>query len=160
MDNYTENLTAGAADFYEYEAENKLPEIIASFRGHGAALSDFLDTHGYTGEDSPKAKEEFLKQAFRNAGIESTKARNALKWLTEPNGFERETGFRIAFSLHLTVEETDEFFRTVMLDRSFDCHTIREEVYYFCIFNGKKLYYSRKIDRFCSQPSQRSCSPK
>ena len=23
MDNYTKNLTAGAADFYEYEAENK-----------------------------------------------------------------------------------------------------------------------------------------
>ena len=154
MDHYTENLTAGAADFYEYEAENKLPEIIASFRGHGAALSDFLDSHGYSGENSPAAKAAYLKEKFATAGIDPTKARNASKWITEPNGFERETGFRIAFALHLTIEETDDFFRTVMLDRSFDCHTIREAVYYFCIFNGKDYPTAERLINSAPNPSK------
>ena len=79
----------------------------------------------------------FLQKKFKQAGISSTKARNAQKWLSEANAFERETGFRIAFALGLTVEETDEFFRTVLLDRSFDCHTIEEAIYYYCIYHGK-----------------------
>lgn len=79
----------------------------------------------------------FLQRKFKQAGISSTKARNAQKWLSEANAFERETGFRIAFALGLTVEETDEFFRTVLLDRSFDCHTIEEAIYYYCIYHGK-----------------------
>ncbi len=145
MDLYTEKLLEGAADFYEFEAEEKLPRIISSFRGHGAALSDFLDAHGYEGENTPEAKAGFLKEAFSAAGIGSAKARNALTWLTSDNGFERETGFRIAFALNLSVDETDDFFRTVMLDRSFDCHTIREAVYYFCIYHGRGYAPAEKI---------------
>ena len=87
--------------------------------------------------DTFESKAEFLKQKFKLAGISSSKARNAQKWLNEPNAFERETGFRIAFALNLTIAETDEFFRTVLLDRSFDCHTIEEAIYYYCIFHGK-----------------------
>ena len=66
MDAYTEKMLAGAAAFYEFEAETKLPEIISSFRGHGAALSKFLDDCGYEGADSPEAKAAFdaLVQKF------------------------------------------------------------------------------------------------
>ena len=154
MDSYTEKLTAGAADLYEYDAAEKLPEIIDSFRGHGAALSDFLDTHGYNRENNPETKAAFLKEKFAEAGIEPAKARNALKWLTEPKGFERETGFRIAFALNLSVEETNEFFRTVMLDRSFDCHTIREAVYFYCIFHGKGYQTAERLISAVPQPKK------
>ena len=154
MDLYTEKLAAEAADIHEYEAIQKLPEIIASFRGHGAALSDFLDAHGYPGENSPSAKAAYLKEKFTAAGIEAAKARNALKWLTEPKGFERETGFRIAFALDLSIEETNEFFRTVMLDRSFDCHTIREAVYYYCIFHGKGYRTAEELIAAVPQPKK------
>ncbi len=145
MDNYTENLAAKAADFYEYDAEGELPRIIASFRGHADALSHFLDANGYAGEDTPSAKAAYLRQKFSEAGIESAKARNAMKWLTEPNCFERETGFRIAFALGLSVEGTDGLFRTVMLDRSFDCHTLREAIYYYCIYNGKNYSAAERL---------------
>ncbi|MBQ6343143.1 MAG: hypothetical protein IJI41_08485 [Anaerolineaceae bacterium] len=139
MDSYTEKLESRAAELYEYEALEKLPQIIASFRGHGTALSLFLNEHGYPADqnDTVASKAEFLKQKFKQAGISSSKARNAQKWLSEANAFERETGFRIAFALGLTIEETDEFFRTVLLDRSFDCHTIEEAIYYYCIYHGK-----------------------
>ena len=154
MDSYTEKLTAGAADLYEYDATDKLPEIIASFRGHGAALSDFLDTHGYSGENNPEAKAAYLKDKYIASGIDHNKARNAVKWLTEPKGFERETGFRIAFSLNLTIEETNKFFRTVMLDRSFDCHKIREAIYYYCIYHGMGYQTAEKLIAAVPQPKK------
>ncbi len=145
MDSYTEKMLSGMAEFYEFEAENKLPQIIASFRGHGAALSDFLDTHGYNGEKTPEAKAQYLREKFIAAGIGSTKARNALVWLNSTNGFERDTGFRIAFALNLSIEETNEFFRVVMLDRSFDCHTVKEAIYYYCFFHGKNYQVAEKL---------------
>ena len=153
MDPYTEKLKAGAADLYEYNSIEELPRIIASFRGHGAALCDFLNTHGYPadGEDTAEAKAAFLKKKFSESGVGSQKARNALKWVTEPNGFERETGFRIAFALGLSVKETNDFFRTVLLDRSFDCHTIEEAVFYYCIYHG--LNYSDAERLIASVPS-------
>lgn len=154
MDNYTEKLSAGAEDFYEYEAEKKLPEIIASFRGHGDALSRFMDDHGYDAEDTPAAKAAFLKRKFHEAGIGSAKSRNTLKWLTELNSFERETGFRIAFALNLTVEETDDFFRTVLLDRSFDCHTIKEAIYFYCIYNRKSYPTAGKLISAAPNPEK------
>ncbi len=154
MDSYTKKLTAGAADLYEYDAADRLPEIIASFRGYGAALSDFLDTHGYSGANSPEAKAAYLKNQFEASGIDRNKARNALKWLTEPKGFERETGFRIAFSLNLSISEANEFFRTVMLDRSFDCHTIREAIYYYCIYHGIDYQTAEKLIAALPQPKK------
>ena len=64
MRSYTDRLEAGAADFYEYEALEKLPRIIASFRGFGAALDDFLVSNGYPGsaKDSADKKAAFLKE--------------------------------------------------------------------------------------------------
>lgn len=156
MDSYTEKMAAGAVGLYEYNAIEKLPGIIASFRGHGAALSDFLDTHGYPSdaERSPEAKAEFLKQRFAAAGIGSSKARNALKWLTSANGFERETGFRIAFALGLDIEGTNELFRTVLLDRGFDCHTISEAVYYYSIYHGRGWQAAEKLNAEAPVPEK------
>ena len=77
-----------------------------------------------------------------------------MKWLTEPKGFERETGFRIAFSLDLTIDETNTFFRTVMLDRGFDCHTIREAIYYYCICHGLGYQTAEKLIAAVPQPKK------
>ena len=147
LDSYTKKLEDKAEKLYEYDAAESLPQIISSFRGHGTALSEFLDTHGYPSyrENSAEAKAEFLKEKFKDAGISAAKCRNALKWLTEPNAFERGTGFRIAFALGLSAIETDDFFRTVLLDRSFDCHTIEEAIYYYCIYHRKDYHTAEKL---------------
>lgn len=156
MHSYTEKLAAGAEGMYEYDATEKLPAIIASFRGHGAALSEFLDSHGYpqSGEQTAEAKAAFLRQKFADAGIGSSKARNALKWLTAANGFERETGFRIAFALGLSVEETNEFFRTVLLDRGFDCHTIEEAIFFYCMVHGRGYPAAEKLIAAAPKPGK------
>ena len=154
MNTYTEALETNAAKLHEYDTTDELPKIISSFHGHGEAFSLFLDEHGYSGEDTPEAKADFLKRKFSEAGIDSAKARNALKWLKEPNGFERETGFRIAFALGLTVEETDEFFRKVLLDRGFDCHTIEEAIYYYCIYHGKPYADAEKLIAAVPRPEK------
>ena len=139
MQSYTDRLKAGAADFHEHQAYDKLPQIIASFRGSGAALDEFLTARGFPGSagDSPERKAAFLKERFVSAGIGRDKARYAAEWLTGERNFDRRTGFRIAFAFGLDIDQTNEFFRTVMLDRGFDCHTIDEAIFYYCIFNGK-----------------------
>ena len=156
MNSYTENLEAGAANLYEFQAEEELPQIIASFHGHGEALSRFLNDHGFPPDrkDTPEEKAAFLKEKFKDARIDTTKARGALKWLTETNAFERETGFRIAFALGLTIDETDDFFRTVLLNRSFDCHTINEAVYYYCIYHQKDYPTAVKLIEAAPQPTE------
>ena len=39
-------------------------------------------------------------------------------------------------SLNLGVEGTRDFFRRVYFERAFDCHSITEAVYYYCMRNG------------------------
>ncbi len=154
MKNYTENLTIIAKNLYEYDALDKLPGIIASFRGHGEALSHFLDAHGYNGEDTPSSKAIFLKRKFTESGVGRKKARNALTWLTSTKGFDRESGFRIAFALDLDIEETGKFFRSVMLDRSFDCHIIKEAIYYFCIYHHRKYAAAEEMIKSIPDPDR------
>ncbi len=48
----------------------------------------------------------------------------------------RKTAFQICFALGLDVDETKDFFRCVQFERGFDCHTINEAVYYFCMRKG------------------------
>lgn len=75
MNSYTEKLESGASNLYEYEAAEELPRIIASFRGHGAALSRFLDEHGFSSdhEDTPEAKAAFFEAEIQRRGNWHTK---------------------------------------------------------------------------------------
>ena len=40
----------------------------------------------------------------------------------------RDLAFQVCFALGLNVDETNDFFRRVMFERSFDCHSINEAV--------------------------------
>ena len=156
MDLYTERLEAEAADIYEWAAIERLPELIRSFRGQGAALDAFLCAHGFPGaeEDTPDRKAAFLKSCFKRAGIDLSRARDARKWLSGQKNFDRRTGFRISFALGLDIGQTDDFFRTVMLDRGFDCHTIEEAVYYYCILNHRDYSAAEKILAAAPKPGK------
>lgn len=137
MEKYTEYLeekTWEAAD--EDYSKEALLEVVKAFRTFDAALNEFLLQHGYDGKiEDTEAKEAFIKAAFKAAGFTSM-PRNIRQWFTEKKGIKRKTAFQICFAFGLNVEQSDEFFRRVMLERSFDCHMMEEAVYYFCIRNG------------------------
>ena len=137
MDRYTELLETKAEllspDDDDYEA--KLLRIASSFRDISESLSAFITEHGYSGApDDAKSKTDFMREKFIEAEIPIP--RSIREWFTSHKRIERNTAFQICFAFRLNIEQTNDFFRRVYLERSFDCHSVRETVYYFCINNG------------------------
>lgn len=146
MSQYTEllNTWAETLSIDDDDFEDKLLDIARLFRGFSEALTAFIAKHGYTGDlGNAASKARFLSSRFREAGIRPL---HSFRALFSPNAeIERETAYKICFALGLGVDETNEFFKCVQFERSFDCHTIREAVYYFCIKNNRSYSEAEAI---------------
>lgn len=141
MSQYTELLKTEAETLMpeDDDYEERLLEVAESFRGFDEALTDFIKKHGYSGDsadDSAKAK--FISDRFKEANVKQP--RNIEKWFVPVKELARKTAFQFCFAFSLNIDETNDFFRRVRFERSFDCHTVNETVYYFCIKND--LTYS------------------
>ena len=148
MSQYTEFFVDKAIelDNSDDNYEKDLLEAASMFRGFNEALSIFIKEHGYTGDLADiAAKAKFLRERFREANVKPHRDFKEFFDIDKPDKkYPRETAYRICFALGLDVNETNDFFRRVQLERSFDCHTIDEAVYYFCIKNC--LTYSEARD--------------
>lgn len=139
--------------------EESLLEISALFRGFAEALTAFLEEHGYTGDptDVP-AKALFLREKFKAADVKQP--RDFKVWFLPDAKIERQTAFLICFAFGLDVEETNDFFRCVQLERGFDCHTVSEAVYYFCLRNGLSYSEAQEMLELISGPQKAKSIPK
>lgn len=137
MENYTAYLENIALETLEGDdLREKLLEAAGSFRTFDVALDEFIQAQGYEGDiQDISAKTEFIKNAFERASVTPV-PRDIRKWFTVHKEIERRTAFQICFAFGLNRKETDDFFRRVYLERSFDCHNMEEAVYYFCMKNG------------------------
>lgn len=138
MGEYTEYLK-NLRDEISPEDDNyaeELLQVAKSFRNFDEALDDFLLKKGYAGDfHDIDEKVSYIKDKFKEAGISSL-PRNLKKWFTEKKRIEkRKTAFQFCFAFHLNLEESEEFFRTVCLQRGFDCHYVEEAIYYYAISN-------------------------
>lgn len=151
MSRYTEllNIRAETLSPDDDGYEESLREIAALFRGFGEALTAFMEKQGYKGDlsDVP-AKAQFLREKFKAANIKPP--RDFQGWFVPNKKLSRKTAFQICFAFGLDVDGTNDFFRCVQLERGFDCHTISEAVYYFCMRNG--LSYSEAQDMIAQIP--------
>lgn len=137
MDQYTQMLDDEAAtlspddDYYE----EKLLEVARSFRTFSEALTQFVCDNGYEGaDDDTDGKLAFLKSKFKSAKV--SVPREIDEWFISGKTIKRDTAFQLCFAFGLNVEQTNEFFKKVWFGRSFDCHSIKEAVYYYCVRNG------------------------
>lgn len=151
MDYYTDYLNTTALTLSPDDEcyEEKLLSIASHFRSFDDALTQFIIEHGYGGRDDAEAKAAFVKQKFSAAGIQIP--RDIKSWFAGAKTIKRDTAFQICFAFGLDVNSTNEFFRKVYLERSFDCHTISEAVYYYCTRNG--LQYSEALDIISKMPT-------
>lgn len=136
MGDYTQFLSQ-KGNSISPEDENyiqELLEIASSFRTFNAALDEFIVQKGYTGNlADTDAKVRFIKCKFDEAGI-PIEARILKGWFQKHTQAEkRDYAIQFCFAFHLTLDETQDFFRRVYLQRNLDCHTIREAIYYYCI---------------------------
>ena len=142
MSQYTDDLEHQYSNIFPTDDNytEELLEIAASFRTFDSALDDFLRSHGYSGSmDSNNSKIAFIKEKFDTSGIEPP--RNLSRYYTEHIRIERSTAFKFCFAFGLNIEQTNDFFRRICLERSFDCHDIEEAIYYYAISN--KLSYKQ-----------------
>lgn len=139
MDTYTEKLDTqlreinilglNAGDY-----QQKLLEAAKSFRPFSESLTAFLLENGYDGDPADwAAKTAFVRSRYSLAGMKAPQ--NIPGWFDGTIRFRRETAFPLCFAFGLDKEGTDAFFQRVMLERSFDCHLIREAVYYYAARN-------------------------
>lgn len=141
MSQYTEffNLKAATLSPDDDGYEESLLEVASLFRGFDEAFTAFIVDHGYTGDHADvDEKAKFLREKYKASGIKLP--RDFKEWFAPEKRLKRETVFPICFAFGLDVPGTNDFFRRVKFEQSFDCHTINEAVYYYCIKNG--LTYS------------------
>lgn len=128
--------------------EKALEDATNTFRTFDEALDNFLVEKGYRGDvDDCKAKTDYIQSRFESASVDSIKTRTLKKWFSvkennenhqnkeyfTPLKLKREFLFRFCFAFRLCIAESNEFFRKVCLQRSFDCHDIQEAVYYYAL---------------------------
>lgn len=137
MDNYTKVMEQKAYEAaIEYYPKEKILEAVNTFHKFSDSLDDFLRNHGYAGDiNDITGKTDFVKRSFEKSGIPVP--RGIREWYIKGKGISRTTAFQICFAFRLNKDETDDFFRRVMMTKSFDCHVMEEAVYYYCICNGK-----------------------
>ncbi len=162
MEQYTEllELDAETLSIDDDDYEEKLRKIASRFRGLGDALTTFIAEHGYTGELSDNtAKVKFLQEKFSAANIEQEN-RTVKRWLASDGNVNRQSAYTICFAFGLDVDEANQFFRRVWFERGFDCHTIEEAVYYFCIKNNLSYEKAQELITKIPTPQKSKAIPK
>ena len=155
MNQYTELLSYEAETLSpdDDDYEQRLREIAKLFRGFDEALTSFMVDRGYTGDRADiAAKTKFLTEQFKAAGIKPP--RSIDNWFVPVKNLGRKTVFQLCFAFGLNVKQTNDFFRRVRFERSFDCHTISETVYYFCMRNKLSYSEAQEIIRSIEQISK------
>ena len=97
----------------------------------------------------------FLYEKLNSAGVNPsrTKIKN---WLNVRDSSEGDSGpnmgddgreamFQIAFSLSLSVAETEDFFRRVYLDKAFNARNVKECVYFYCLMHGRSYSEAQEL---------------
>ena len=159
MDNYTELLEekAECLDRDDDDYEKNIMEIFDSFRGFCESMTEFIQKRGYTGGNYDDQKVKFVQDRFKSSNIPVP--RGIKRWFMGEQKPKRNTAFLICFAFGLTVDETNEFFSRVQLERSFDCHTIQEAVYYFGMKNSLSFPEVKEILDGIEKPKKAKALP-
>lgn len=157
MGRYTEYLE-GRADAIRVEDENYAEELLAiaqTFRSLDEALSGFIRAHGYEGQEDSAEKSAFVRTRFEEAQIPVP--RGIKKWFAYGHHtISRPHAVQLCFAFHLSLEESEDFFRRVCLQRPLDCHDMEEAVCYFALRHA--LSYARTQEMIRALPDvQRTC---
>ncbi len=136
-DDYTEKLTA----------------ICRQFRSPELLLNAFLQQHGYQGKiDDTMARNAYIRKRFKDADIPLM--RDTDQWFSRPAFMSREAAFRMCFAFSLGLDGSEDFFRRVCLSRGFDCHRMKEAVYYFCLKKNLSWQSAQDIYKQVHEPKE------
>ena len=121
-----------------------------SFRSFDQGLVELLQKKNYPGNLSDiNEMADYLFHKLKEIG--STIGHGTIvSWLSGEHRPKVEAGSRpkiyeLCFAMHLTFEETIWFFQHVYYDRAFNCHNIREAVYYYAFLHQLSYQQAQEI---------------
>lgn len=135
-------------DFDELDDESiivLLTEQVKKFRTFDEAITEFILNHGFSGDTkSDKDRIDFISRKFMDAGIPIP--RFIKEWFTQKKSINKSpTGYQFCFAFHLGIDESNDFFRRICLERGINCHDIQEAVYYYCLKNKESYSVAQNL---------------
>lgn len=121
-----------------------------NFRTFSEGLTELMQKYGYTGAaDDVDAKTNYVCHALTDIDVPITR-HTVRDWFTDKRrpalaSNSRSIVYQLCFAFHVAYEDVTWFFGHVYFDRSFNCHTIDESVYYYCFLNGLPYAHARKL---------------
>lgn len=118
----------------------------SNFCSFAEGLTELIKNYGYDGQsEDTVSKTNFIISKLQSIGVSITKS-TVKDWFNNkrrPLSGSRNVIFQICFALSVSLEDIKDFFRRVYFEKSFNCHTIEEAVYYYC-FKKERTYSHAK----------------
>lgn len=151
-DNYTQYNSDSIYQFLDEDDASEAIDFIkdpSNFRTFNEGLSEIMIKKSYISDSTaPDEISQILYKKLTDIGS-SLSLNTISSWIKGDHRPKVEAGYRkniyeICYALNLTFNETIWFFHHVYYDRAFNCHTIDESVYYFCLKNN--IAYKDSLD--------------
>lgn len=122
----------------------------ANFVSFHTGLTTLMQRCGYTGSSEDveeKTAYLLLKLAVIHVKITEITVRDWFSGKRRPSldSRSRKLVYEICFALGASFELVQEFFRQVYFSRSFNCHTIKEAVYYYCLHQNHSYDHALEL---------------
>lgn len=151
---YTMNMIDAAYDLAQLDHINDdysaLLDFLNSpnFRSFGEGLETVIRKK--MPKDCICTPREYLEMCCKETGIAVASPSTLRNWFSgaprpKKGTKSREDMFALAFALKLTVDETQELFHKVYMDRAYDKRNYRELIYYHCLKTGATYAHAQKL---------------
>lgn len=122
----------------------------ANFVSFHTGLTTLMQRCGYTGSsEDVEEKTAYLQQKLAAIHVKITEitVRDWFSGKHRPSldSISRKLVYEICFALGASFELVQEFFRQVYFSRSFNCHTIKEAVYYYCLHQNHSYNHALEL---------------
>lgn len=121
-----------------------------NFRSFSEGLTELMCKYSYTGSIyDNEEKTNFLYNKLLSIDVKIAKS-TIKDWFFDkrrPAFFSnsRTIMFQICFALSVSIDDARWFFSHVFFDRTFNCHTIKEAVYYYCFLNHLTYAHANQL---------------
>lgn len=122
----------------------------ANFVSFHTGLTTLMQRCGYTGSsEDVEEKTAYLQQKLAAIHVKITEI-TVCDWFSGKHrpsldSRSRKLVYEICFALGASFELVQEFFRQVYFSRSFNCHTIKEAVYYYCLHQNHSYNHALEL---------------
>ena len=147
---YTQQLNKDirSMEINEHNGTNLLRNY--NFRTFSEGLTKLIQKNGFSGNiDSVYDKTDFLYEKCVESGTNITVKATIKKWFSEatPNysNKSREYMHEICFALNAPLEDVYWFFSHVYFERAFNCHIVKEAVYYYSLKKGYSFIKAKEL---------------